>query len=169
MLIELLKNYHIGQILLIIVVIALAIKEVVEFIKWIKTNNQEKFDEGYNKKQKDLILEKYEETNEEMQKRMANCYSSIEGKIDGLAKDMGQRMNGMEEQLRILTDSDMHDIKSWIVEKHHTYIKKGWIDDFSMDIVEKRYSDYVKEGGNSYIHTLVEELRTLPHKPPENK
>ena len=167
--IELLKEYSIGQILILLAMIALAVKEIVEFKKWIKINNQEKFEEGYDRKQKDIILEKYKETNEEMQKRMANCYSSIEGKIDGLAEDMSKRMDGMEEQLKILADSDMHDIKSWIVEKHHIYIKKGWIDDFSMDIVEKRYSDYVKEGGNSYIHTLVEELRTLPHKPPENK
>lgn len=165
MLIELLKNYHIGQILLIIVIIALAIKEVVEFIKWIKTNNQEKFDEGYNKKQKDLILEKYEETNEEMQKRMANCYSSIEGKIDELSSNINTRMNGMEEQLKILTDSDMHDIKSWIVEKHHHYKNLGWIDDFAMDTIEKRYLDYKKEGGNSYVDTLMEELRQLPKDP----
>lgn len=169
MLIELFKEYPVGQILILLIMIVLATKEVVELIKWINANNKERFNVEYDKKQKEEILEKYKETNDEMQKRMANCYSSIEGKIDGLAEDMGKRMDGMEEQLKILTDSDMHDIKSWIVEKHHTYIKKGWIDDFAIDLIEKRYNDYVKEGGNSYIHNLVEEIRTLPHKPPENK
>ncbi len=165
--IELLKAYPIEQILIMIALIALAIKAIVDYRKWIKDQNKEKFDEAYDKKQKDEILNRYNETNEDMQKRMANCYSSIEGKIDQLADSMNKRMDGMEEQLRILTDSDMHDIKGWIVEKHHIYMKKGWIDDFSMDIVEKRYSDYKEEGGNSYIHTLVEELRTLPHTPPK--
>ena len=167
--VNLLNTFTIEQIIMAIVLIALAVKGIVDYMKWIKDKNKEKFEEGYKQKQKDEILDKYEEVNVDMQKRMANCYSSIEGKIDGLTVQINERMDGMEEQLKILTDSDMHDIKSWIVEKHHTYIKKGWIDDFSMDIVEKRYSDYVKEGGNSYIHTLVEELRTLPHKPPENK
>ena len=120
-------------------------------------------------KQKEEILAKYEETNTEMQKRMANCYSSIEGKIDGLTEEFNTRMDGMEGQLKILTDSDMHDIKGWIVEKHHTLIKKGWVDDFTMDTIEKRYSDYKKEGGNTYVHTLVEELRTLPHTPPKDE
>ena len=166
--VNLLNTFTIEQIIMAVVLIALAIKGIVDYMKWIKDKNKEKFEEGYKQKQKDEILDKYEEVNADMQKRMANCYSSIEGKIDQLADSMSKRMNGMEEQLKILTDSDMHDIKSWIVEKHHTYIKKGWIDDFSMDLVEKRYSDYVKEGGNSYIHNLVEELRTLPHKSPEN-
>lgn len=165
--VELLKAYPIEQILIMIALIALAVKAVVDYRKWIKDQNKEKFNEAYDKKQKDEILNRYNETNEDMQKRMANCYSSIEGKIDQLADSMNKRMDGMEEQLRILTDSDMHDIKGWIVEKHHNYMKKGWIDDFSMDIIEKRYSDYKEEGGNSYIHTLVEELRTLPHTPPK--
>ena len=164
---DLLKEYPIGQILICIIMIALATKEVVSYVKWIKERNKERFDEAYEKKQKDEILEKYEETNEIMQKRMANCYGSIEGKIDEFKIEMNTRMDAMEDQLKILTDSDMHDIKGWIVEKHHKFMAQGWIDDFSMDTIEKRYSDYKKEGGNTYVHTLVEELRTLPHTPPK--
>ena len=163
--IDLLNTFSIEQILISIALIAMAIKGIVDYIKWVKTKNKEKFDEGYEKKQKDEILSKYEETNADLQKRMANCYSSIEGKIDELSLNINTRMNGMEEQLKILTDSDMHDIKSWIVEKHHHYKNLGWIDDFAMDTIEKRYLDYKKEGGNSYVDTLMEELRQLPKDP----
>ena len=160
--IDLLNTFSIEQILISIALIAMAIKGIVDYIKWVKTKNKEKFDEAYEQKQKDEILSKYEETNADLQKRMANCYSSIEGKIDKLSSDMNTRMDGMGEQLKILTDSDMHDIKSWIVEKHHHYENLGYIDDFAMDTIEKRYSDYKKEGGNSYVDTLMEELRKLP-------
>lgn len=163
--IDLLNTFSIEQILISIALIAMAIKGIVDYIKWVKTKNKEKFDEEYEKKQKDEILSKYEETNADLQKRMANCYSSIEGKIDKLSSNINTRMNGMEEQLKILTDSDMHDIKSWIVEKHHHYKNLGWIDDFAMDTIEKRYLDYKKEGGNSYVDTLMEELRQLPKDP----
>lgn len=163
--IDLLNTFSIEQILISIALIAMAIKGIVDYIKWVKTKNKEKFDEKYEQKQKDEILSKYEETNADLQKRMANCYSSIEGKIDELSSNINTRMNGMEEQLKILTDSDMHDIKSWIVEKHHHYKNLGWIDDFAMDTIEKRYLDYKKEGGNSYVDTLMEELRQLPKDP----
>ena len=41
---------------------------------------------------------------------------------------------------------------------------KGYIDDFSMDAIEKRYDHYKAEGGNSYISDLMHDLRKLPKK-----
>ena len=63
--------------------------------------------------------------------------------------------------------SDRNDIKSWLVEKHHFFINQGWIDDFSMDTVNRRFSDYVEEGGNSYAESLVNAIRDLPNQPPQ--
>ena len=42
---------------------------------------------------------------------------------------------------------------------------KQWIDDFSLDVVEKRFARYKAEGGNTYIENLVEKLRQLPNFP----
>lgn len=75
-------------------------------------------------------------------------------------KKIGEQLT---KTLDILFESDKDDIKSWIVEKHHFYCyEKGYIDDQMMDCLERRYSHYLDEGGNSYIHTLMEELRRLP-------
>jgi hypothetical protein len=72
----------------------------------------------------------------------------------------------LDNKINDLTASDMHDIKSWIVEQYHKfYINQGWIDAFSADTLDHRYEDYKKEGGNSYIDTLVSQLHTLPMDP----
>ena len=42
----------------------------------------------------------------------------------------------------------------------------GWIDDFSLDCLERRYQHYADEGGNSFIEGFMEELRALPKQDP---
>ena len=65
--------------------------------------------------------------------------------------------------MSILLASDKDDIKSWITEKHHYFCyEKKVIDDYSLDCIEKRYQHYVDEGGNSYVATLMREIRALP-------
>ena len=70
-------------------------------------------------------------------------------------------------KLELLTQSDKDSIKSWIVEKHHLFVKQGWVDDFNMDAIERRFTHYEEEGGNSYVCDLMKELRRLPNYPPE--
>ena len=68
----------------------------------------------------------------------------------------------------VFIESDKDDIKSWITEKHHFYCyERKWIDDYSMDCIEKRYGHYKDEGGNSFIEELMNELRSLPKTPPQ--
>ena len=75
-----------------------------------------------------------------------------------------------EERLNDLTVSDMHDIKAWIVEQYHRfYGQQGWIDAFSAETIDRRYMDYVKEGGNSYVENLINQLHTLPMDPKERR
>jgi predicted nuclease with TOPRIM domain len=79
-----------------------------------------------------------------------------------------KNLQKIEQKLADLTLSDMHDIKSWIVDQYHKfYIEQEWIDAFSADTIEHRYEDYKKEGGNSYIDQLMERLRSLPMDPPQ--
>lgn len=69
----------------------------------------------------------------------------------------------LKENITNLTASDKDDIKAWITEKHHHFCYEiKYIDDYSLDCIEKRYAHYVDEGGNSFIRTLMEEIRNLP-------
>lgn len=97
-------------------------------------------------------------------------YENLNAKLDLVLSEMDsmkQRMVAAEEKLHDLTVSDMHDIKSWIVEQYHKfYNEQGWIDSFSAETLDRRHQDYQKEGGNSYIDTLMERLHSLPMDPP---
>ena len=80
------------------------------------------------------------------------------------------RLTNAESRLDKLTESDMHDIKAWIVDQYHKfYIGQGWIDAFSAETIDRRYEDYKDEGGNSYIDNLIAQLHTLSMDPAEKK
>jgi hypothetical protein len=80
------------------------------------------------------------------------------------------RLTSAEARLDKLTESDMHDIKAWIVDQYHKfYIGQGWIDAFSAETIDRRYEDYKDEGGNSYIDNLIAQLHTLSMDPTDKK
>ena len=150
----LLTEYSLREIIIGLIILIISMKGSFDFFDWVKLKYKEKFDKDYNQKKKeDLTEEHYQELIE------------MEKKIDKLTETVNTRMDNIEESIKRLTDSDMHDIKSWIVEKHHRLMEQKWVDDFTMDTIEKRYHDYKIEGGNSYIKGLVDEIRTLPHTP----
>ncbi len=162
---ELLKAYSVEQILIFSVILAFAVKSTVDFTEWI----QEKYNKKFNKDHS--ALEKEEDT-EEKYNELKDQFDTLMSEFHGLDQRMEKRMenieSGMENiesQLIQLTQSDMHDIKSWMVEKHHQLTEAGWVDDFTMDTIEKRFDDYKKENGNSYVEGLVNEMRALPRHP----
>ena len=49
----------------------------------------------------------------------------------------------LSTKIDMLIDSDKDAIKSYITKEHHYYCYQvGWIDDFSLDCLEKRYQHY---------------------------
>lgn len=112
---------------------------------------------------------------EEQNKECANQNGMIElnNKMDlilSTLKLIEGRLKNAETRLDNLTESDMHDIKAWIVEQYHKfYTNQGWIDAFSAETIDKRYEDYVKEGGNSYVENLITQLHTLSMDPEQGR
>lgn len=75
-------------------------------------------------------------------------------------------VNNLSKRIDKLTESDMHDIKQFIVREYHYFVEqKKWIDDYSLDTILLRYADYKQEGGNSYIEMLIDEIKKLPKHP----
>lgn len=166
---NLLTNFSIQQIILFTVFGALAFKGVVDFLLWCKDLYNKKFNKDYKAKKEEQQLQEHFESCQKQSKAMTDKYESLENKIDDLTEKLKIRIDQIEGSLELLKTSDMHDIKGWIVERHHNLIKQGWVDDFTMDTLEYRYSDYKAEHGNSYIDSLMNELRNLPKFPPETK
>jgi hypothetical protein len=161
---ELLSTFSVEQIILYTVMLSFALKGGVEFFKWCKNLYQEKFDKDYEKRSQEELLAKYYEECSAQNKESKERYETLEKKIDCLTESLALQINKIEGQLNLLSSSSRNDIKAWIVATHHSCIEEGCIDDFTKDLVEKRYQDYVNLGGNSYVESLVEEIRKLPLK-----
>lgn len=166
---EFFEHYSFNEIFLYTIMLLLTLKAAVEFVEWVKERYEKKFNKDHLALTKEKDLEEYYATCKKQYEQSVMQYKNLENKIDNFVNDVRHKVNKIENQLTQLTESDKHDIKGWIVEKHHHLIKKGWVDDFTMDTLERRYSDYVAEDGNSYIASLMEELRALPHFPSETE
>ena len=147
---ELLENFSIPQIIMFIVLLAVAFKKISDFLDWLK--------EKTSKREKEVIDDYAVKQDtakeiEEIKKNQANMAESIDN---------------LSDQIHILLESDKDDIKAWITREHHYFCyQKGWIDDYSLDCLERRYEHYKEENGNSFVSELVNEVRALPKQPPQ--
>ena len=142
-LIQLLKQFDITTFLTFIIVLALAAKGVIIFFDWVKERLMKMFNKQ-TKKQRQI---------EQLQQQERSI------------KELKDNMESIQSKMNLLIESDKDDIKAWITEKHHFYCyQQKYIDDYTLDCLEKRFSHYEVEGGNSFVHNLMEELRALPKK-----
>lgn len=140
---QLLQNYSIPQILIFIVFLAAAIKGIVTFFEWLQERIKKSY-EKQNKPYKNAIKNKQQDRQ----------LQQIQEEILNIQKDM-----------KILMQSDKDAIKFAITKEHHYFCYElGFIDDYSLDCLERRYAHYKDQGGNSFIAELMADLRTLPKR-----
>lgn len=146
---QLLSTFSFGEITLFIVLIAVAFKEIFNFLDWIS----EKVKKRDNKHQSIISRDQ-----------------KIDNTLEGFQKELkyiAETVDEINSEVSILKESDKDDIKAFITREHHYFCyTKQWIDDFSMDCIEKRYAHYVQENGNSYVADLMRDLRALPKQNP---
>lgn len=149
---ELLTKYTITEIVIFIVFLAIAVKEVVTFFDWAHSRLKGIF--------------KKENEHEDIKKQLNDVYKYLEHldtHFTTMIEENRAQSNEMQETINILLASDKDDIKSWITQQHHHFCYElGYIDDFSLDCIEKRFAHYKDEGGNSFIAALMAEIRALP-------
>lgn len=130
---ELLSTFSAEQIILFLILLAFASKELINLWDFFK----QKINFGFDmKKGKEIST--------------------------NILKDLVQKVENISTRLDLLTESDKDDIRGWIVERYHYYKNIDIpIDSFTMDTIERRYQHYRDEGGNSYITDIMEELRDM--------
>lgn len=149
---ELLATFTVPQIILFIVLLAVAFKKIADFLDWLGG----KIKKRDVKNQEELAKEK------EKEERLA--------KTEEIVAQMAAEMSNMSKKIDILMQSDKDDIKAWITQQHHYYCyTKEWIDDFTLDTIERRYSHYLEEDGNSFVGDLMRDLRALPKRPMDDR
>lgn len=153
---ELIETFSIKEILLFIIAFALAVKGFVSFYDWGNERLKKHFKREQKEEDKmDSIQDQIDDHKEE--------YVVLKRNQDNFKENL----KDIIKKVNLLIDSDKDDIKSYITEKHHYFCyEKEWIDDYSLDCIEKRFKHYEEEGGNSFIRELMEELRELPKQPP---
>lgn len=152
---ELLSQYTIPQIILFIAALIFIVKGVQDTIDFFKNKYNQKFNKDYDTKTKEVRLEEFYEMAGEQHKEVMMEIEKVSESVDHLSKRIDR-----------LTESDMHDIKQFIVREYHYFVEqKKWIDDYSLDTILLRYADYKQEGGNSYIEMLIDEIKKLPKHP----
>lgn len=149
---DLISQYSIGEIIVFLVMLFLSFKQIVEFIDWIKGKIEKR-----DKKQ----LNQYQEEKD--------LYKEIEY-FKEYVQQSQKYLSKMQEQIDLLIESDKDAIKAYITKEHHYFCyEQKWIDDYSLDCLEKRFGHYVEEHGNSFIESLMTELRNLPRREPDNE
>lgn len=139
---QLLETYSVGEIVIFLVFLITALREFIGLIDFFKARGRLQ-----------LNREKEKEENSDSLRMLGEKIDKIENQL-----------NSMSNQLRILTESDRDDIKSWLVEKYNYYnaFPARKLSTHTMDTIEKRYSHYKEEGGNSYIdNTILPGLREM--------
>lgn len=153
---QLFDAYSITEIISFIIILAIAIKGAISFYDWGKDRLRKIFNkEEQQNKDKQSIEDKIE---------------NFEKRINEIANSQKNTNSAIEEltqKINMLIVSDKNDIKSFITEKHHFFCyTQHWIDDYSLECLEYRFSIYQKENGNSFVEGLMEEIRALPKHPP---
>lgn len=139
--IDLLERYSLQDVVIFIVLLALAIKGCISFIDWTK--------DRINK----AVI------HSEIPKHLKNNIENHSKEIEELKENLSEIKN----LVNLLIESDKDAIKAYITKQHHYFVyEKGWIDDYSLNCIEQRYNHYKDQGGNSFIGNLMTELRQLP-------
>lgn len=157
--IELLQHYSLSDILIFTILLALSIKSLISFFDWGYDYIKKIFNIKYSKINQKQALER----RLQQEKQAIDELKQNQQETDKILKDLSAKIN-------ILISSDRDAIKSYITDKHHYYCYKiGYIDDFSLDCIEKRFKHYSDEGGNSFIENFMKELRALPIQSPKKE
>lgn len=156
---DLLTQYSLTDILVFLFILITALKTTLVSVEWL----WERISRIFKKQQKDVEQQedftKHVQESEKQIKELYELHSKTEANL-----------NKIIDSIQLLINSDKDDIKAWITEKHHYYCyEKRHIDDYSLDCIEKRYTHYKNEGGNSFVEDLMRDIRRLPKTSSLNK
>ena len=156
---ELLTKYSLSDILIFIVLLFFAIKEMVNASDWIRDRIKKINDKDLKaKKEHEILQEEIDDLNKFYEEKK---------NIDANFEKLNKAIDKLTDRIDLLTESDKEDIKAFITNQHHFFVyQQEWIDDYSMECLEKRFAVYEKEHGNSFVLGLMNEIRALPKRPP---
>lgn len=143
---ELIESYSLTEIIMFVFMVAIAGKEILGLGDWWNDRISKKYK---NKNKAEKVQEEIQSEREDI-------------------KQLNEQMDKLSGLVEMLIESDKENIKSYITTQHHYLCyEKGWVDDYTLNCLEKRFNIYEKEHGNSFIEGFMNEIRELPKRPPD--
>ncbi len=151
----LLQAYSSSEIMTFLVMLAVAIKGAVSFCDWAKDRLRKISNKEYKRMSKE----------EDLEERLQEG-SEVMNALEYNQQELSNTLEELSKKVNLLIESDKDDIKSFITREHHFFCyQQGWIDDYSLECCERRFSHYQQEGGNSFVGSFMNDLRRLPKQP----
>lgn len=149
---DLIEAYSVQEILTFLVLFAIAVKGFISFWDWGYARLKQIFDKEHNQKQEIYSIQ--------------NRFDEHVRGYEALQNTQNEALKLLTDKMNLLLESDKDSIKAYITDRYHRFCQdQKWIDDYTLECIEKRYKHYKDEGGNSFIYDLMEELRKLPRRP----
>ena len=180
-------QYSAVDVVLLLIITFTAIKAVNELVSyfWEKAKNyfrQEQEDEN----QQIALVSKLDDigqkidglglqisTLEERVSKSESSITSLKDKVNALHESV----NGLSEQskktddtLIIVQERLQNQARDKLIELHHKYVYEyKMIDDIGLESMERTYLYYKAAGGDTFIDTLMDEVRELPRPALEDR
>lgn len=142
----------------IIIISIAALAGAFKLYSWAQKMYQKKLSDDAAKIQQGRELQKRDTAQEE---RFEGGEARI-AKLETAIVTLTNIANKQQDQIDLLIQSDELNIKTWMKEQHEKWMPKGFIDNYTYDLLEQRYAIYTKEGGNSWAEKIMSDLRSLP-------
>lgn len=154
------SQYSIESIILFIMAIAIAIKAVSELWEYF-----------YNKLRKYFNYQtKKEQTYSDLMESISNLETSLstlrQKEIVSIYEKVDlslQRNDEVKAQVSLITERLQETTRGHIIDKHHYFCYElRYVDDLSLQSLEREYLYYKASGGDTYVDGLMEDIRELP-------
>ena len=115
---DLITGFSGVQILTFVILFTLAVKGAWDLVDFFKGKYKEKFNKDYQKIVKEEDVMKQIEIVKEQHNETLKMCENFDRKLDSIVESIGE----LKETVDHLTDSDMHDIKQFIVREYHRFV-----------------------------------------------
>ena len=149
---QLLSQYSIETLIILIALLGFSIKAMSELWEWFYNKFKEHFSFRTQRDQD------HQQLIEEI-KELSSDIKATKAEVHQLENNMSQ----FSDQMKITTERLQENARNYIIDKHHYFCYQvKTIDDLSLQSLERRFLYYKAAGGNSFIDGLMEEIRELP-------
>lgn len=149
---QLLSQYSIETLIILIALLGFSIKAMSELWEWFYNKFKEHFS----------FRTQRDQDHQQLIKEIKELSSDIKA-TKAEVRQLENNMSQFSDQMKITTERLQENARNYIIDKHHYFCYQvKAIDDLSLQSLERRFLYYKAAGGNSFIDGLMEEIRELP-------